>query len=185
MTLPLVVLGPLGAVSLVCNALFAHLLLGDAFSLQLAFVGEEKDGEADEPEGPLPVGGTALLVREVAQALEGQLGPRDPTTQPYAGSSPGPAMPVPIAVGVLVGVAGNKVPVTLERRKMARPTSQRGRCQSGVLRCSFERLGAVSLVCNALFAHLLLGDAFSLQLAFGSALIAARGGGSRSGTRCR
>jgi hypothetical protein len=36
-TLPLVVLGPLGAVSLVCNALFAHLLLGDAFSLQLAF----------------------------------------------------------------------------------------------------------------------------------------------------
>lgn len=35
-------------------------------------VGEEKDGEADEPEGPLPVGGTALLVREVAQALEGQ-----------------------------------------------------------------------------------------------------------------
>ncbi|KWU43633.1 hypothetical protein RHOSPDRAFT_9622, partial [Rhodotorula sp. JG-1b] len=35
-TLPLVVLGPLGAVSLVCNALFAHLLLGDAFSVQLA-----------------------------------------------------------------------------------------------------------------------------------------------------
>ncbi|GAA5980063.1 hypothetical protein JCM10908_001518 [Rhodotorula pacifica] len=35
-TLPLVVLGPLGAVSLVCNALFARLLLGDAFSIQLA-----------------------------------------------------------------------------------------------------------------------------------------------------
>lgn len=35
-TLPLVVLGPLGAVSLVCNALFARLLLGDAFSFQLA-----------------------------------------------------------------------------------------------------------------------------------------------------
>ncbi|GAA5864497.1 hypothetical protein JCM3774_005146 [Rhodotorula dairenensis] len=35
-TLPIIVLGPLGAVSLVCNALFAHLLLGDAFSVQLA-----------------------------------------------------------------------------------------------------------------------------------------------------
>lgn len=40
-------------------------------------VGDEKDGESDEPERPLPVAFAvsregALLVREVAQALEGQ-----------------------------------------------------------------------------------------------------------------
>ena len=129
-----------------------------------------------------------------------RLGPRDPTTQPYAGSSPGPAMPVPIAVGVLVGVAASFIQslgLTLQRlshlsnEQRSTPDWQRPLWLTGLAIFLLSNvtgtlfqistlplvvlgpLGAVSLVCNALFAHLLLGDAFSLQLAFGSALIAA------------
>ncbi|KAG0664256.1 hypothetical protein C6P46_001720 [Rhodotorula mucilaginosa] len=109
-------------------------------------------------------------------------------------------MPVPIAVGVLVGVAASFIQslgLTLQRlshlsnEQRSTPDWQRPLwlvglaifLLSNVTGTLFQistlplvvlgPLGAVSLVCNALFAHLLLGDAFSLQLAFGSALIAA------------
>ncbi|TKA54671.1 hypothetical protein B0A53_03078 [Rhodotorula sp. CCFEE 5036] len=109
-------------------------------------------------------------------------------------------MPVPIAVGVLVGVAASFIQslgLTLQRlshlsnEQRSTPDWQRPLWLTGLAIFLLSNvtgtlfqistlplvvlgpLGAVSLVCNALFAHLLLGDAFSLQLAFGSALIAA------------